>query len=452
MFKISIDNNYLYFNENYLLKYEKHIENSLNNLQQDTLAQIIEFDSEILQKIREKTNENTCFSQNKLNFNWNKQSVSCAIIVKNEEKYIKRAIKSIKDYCDEIIIVDTGSTDKTIDIIKKMGLPKLKLYEDMWRDDFSRARNYALERVTNDWVFFIDADEYLDKNSISPEEFKKLLISLNNFPEIHKIALCPQIEDTRNNDVVIGVKRIFKVDPDTRYYGLVHEEPRVENSEMNAIAISLLIKHDGYKKEVMKKKDKINRNFNLLKKMIKLESNNKRWTYFYLRDGFSMIEPEELIETLNLNIKVNVNKSLNKHNLQLDDYTFAFLDMLAQLYMASNQKELFLATIKCMDFIMPGNSNSVYYYNMYHISRIQKEYQNMLQDVLKYRSNNFDPEYGTINSNRSHIDFLLGILLFETGNYQNAFEYFDNSKETFNVPEILEYYEGVKKIVPKTKN
>ena len=86
--------------------------------------------------------------------------VSVSLIVKNEEKCLRKAVESVKD-ADEIIIVDTGSTDKTVEIAKEYG----KAYHQKWAQDFAKARNYSLSKCTKDWVLIIDADEEL-KSSI----------------------------------------------------------------------------------------------------------------------------------------------------------------------------------------------------------------------------------------------------------------------------------------------
>jgi glycosyltransferase involved in cell wall biosynthesis len=83
--------------------------------------------------------------------------ISFALIVKNEEKLLGECLESIKD-ADEIIICDTGSNDRTIEIAKQY---TEKIYHFKWCDDFSKARNYANSKCTGDWIFSIDADHTL---------------------------------------------------------------------------------------------------------------------------------------------------------------------------------------------------------------------------------------------------------------------------------------------------
>jgi glycosyltransferase involved in cell wall biosynthesis len=94
----------------------------------------------------------------------NKGLLSVAMIVKDEEHNIRRALESIKDVADEIIVVDTGSTDRTPEIVKEY---TDKLYFHEWQNDFSEARNYSLQFPTCEWVLIYDADEE------ASEEFRK---------------------------------------------------------------------------------------------------------------------------------------------------------------------------------------------------------------------------------------------------------------------------------------
>ena len=93
--------------------------------------------------------------------------LSQCMIVKNEEKNIERALSWGKDIMYEQIVVDTGSTDRTVEIAKGMGA---KVYHFEWIDDFAAAKNYAIEQAKGDWIAFLDADEYFP-----PEDAAKLM-------------------------------------------------------------------------------------------------------------------------------------------------------------------------------------------------------------------------------------------------------------------------------------
>lgn len=86
-------------------------------------------------------------------------NISLCMIVKNEEKHLPRCLESARPHVDEIVIVDTGSTDGTLEIAHRYGA---KIFSFSWTGDFSEARNYALALVERPWVLWLDADEELD--------------------------------------------------------------------------------------------------------------------------------------------------------------------------------------------------------------------------------------------------------------------------------------------------
>ena len=88
--------------------------------------------------------------------------ISCCMIVKNEEAVLARCLDSIKNIVDELIIVDTGSTDTTKKIANQY---TDKVYDYQWEDDFSKARNFAFDQATKDYLFWIDADDVIDESN-----------------------------------------------------------------------------------------------------------------------------------------------------------------------------------------------------------------------------------------------------------------------------------------------
>lgn len=89
-------------------------------------------------------------------------SISVCMIVKNEEANLDSAISSLEGIYDELIIVDTGSTDKTKEIAKRY---TDKIYDFEWVDDFSKARNFAFSKATMDYIYSADADEFIDDDN-----------------------------------------------------------------------------------------------------------------------------------------------------------------------------------------------------------------------------------------------------------------------------------------------
>ena len=102
--------------------------------------------------------------------------ISIAMIVKDEEKILENTLKALKDNeFNDIVIVDTGSTDKTKEIAKKY---TNKVYDYKWDNDFSRARNYSLTKTDNDLVLIVDADEVVE--NINKDELLSIIKSNKN--------------------------------------------------------------------------------------------------------------------------------------------------------------------------------------------------------------------------------------------------------------------------------
>ena len=122
-----------------------------------------------------------------------KLKISACYIVKNEEKKLPRSIESLKSAVNELIVVDTGSTDNTIEIAKSYGA---KVIESTWQDDFSAPRNIAIENATGDWIIFLDADEFF----AYPDKVRAAIEKLS-----HEVTiLIPRInidEDNENREI-----------------------------------------------------------------------------------------------------------------------------------------------------------------------------------------------------------------------------------------------------------
>ncbi|MFB5685249.1 glycosyltransferase family 2 protein, partial [Paenibacillus terreus] len=97
-------------------------------------------------------------------------SISLCMIVRNEEKYLPKCLSSVQRIVDEIIIVDTGSTDDTVAIAKSFGA---KVIQMPWQNSFADARNRGFDEATGDWILWLDADEEMDVNEA--EKLKGLL-------------------------------------------------------------------------------------------------------------------------------------------------------------------------------------------------------------------------------------------------------------------------------------
>ncbi len=183
------------------------------------------------------------------------------MIVRDEEKFLPQALASVEDYVDEIIICDTGSKDRTIEIARSYGATVI---ERVWRNDFSWARNESIAAATRRWIFFLDADEELTEDS------RPLLLGLKNVPA-HITALYTRIinrtDDYRGSgDVSHHVIRIFPNDDRIRFFGPIHEYPALDGTSVSveAVASSITLIHHGYVNTVVAERNKGQRNLDIL--------------------------------------------------------------------------------------------------------------------------------------------------------------------------------------------
>lgn len=144
--------------------------------------------------------------------------ISLALIARDEESVIARCLESAKSIADELIVVDTGSVDSTREIARNAGA---SVIDFPWVDDFSAARNTALEAATCRWILVLDADEYLPASSANA--IRTLLAetreSLRAFHLLNKSS-----SDEGRTGVVGKIVRLFPNRPDVRYEWPVHEQ------------------------------------------------------------------------------------------------------------------------------------------------------------------------------------------------------------------------------------
>ena len=102
--------------------------------------------------------------------------LSVCMIVKNEQEILERCLNCVKKFADEIIIVDTGSSDKTVSIAKQF---TDKVYHFDWCDDFAKARNFSFEKASLDYICWLDADDFIDEENIKTQILKQMFLCAN---------------------------------------------------------------------------------------------------------------------------------------------------------------------------------------------------------------------------------------------------------------------------------
>ncbi|MDD5558295.1 tetratricopeptide repeat protein [Candidatus Methylomirabilis sp.] len=171
-----------------------------------------------------------------------RSTLSLCMIVKNEEANLGRCLESVTGVADEIIVVDTGSTDRTVEIARQHGA---KIFSHQWSDDFAAARNVSLRSATSDWILVLDADEALAK------EDRGCLRALlrQDGPTAYLLNIVSPVNDRRSSHAVINAfPRLFRNRPEIRFEGRCHEQvtPSIARVGGTVSPSEIQVHHRGY--------------------------------------------------------------------------------------------------------------------------------------------------------------------------------------------------------------
>jgi len=235
-------------------------------------------------------------------------TLSLCMIVKNEEASLKNTLLSVYDIVDEIVIVDTGSTDDTIKIAKEF--KKAKIFETSWEDDFSKVRNLSLSKATSDWILVLDADETVSRKDIArlkelivPEKNVAFSFTTRNYLKLNVIpgaVSCTHEyaeEEPYSGWIPSDKIRLFPNLKDIRFEKVIHEivEPSIIKQNIEVLSTDIPIHHFGFQRDEEFQKEKGKMHLRLLKKQLELTPENAR-CYFDL--GFILFSQHNFAEAI----------------------------------------------------------------------------------------------------------------------------------------------------------
>lgn len=214
-------------------------------------------------------------------------NLSICMIAKNEEKNISKCLARIGSYGFEIIVVDTGSTDKTKEIA--LGYTN-QVFDFCWIDDFAAAKNYAVQKASNNYVMILDSDEYLEAFDVSllKESIRKHENQVGRIQRINTFLNYGGQEENRE-----WINRLF---PKNKYYyeGKIHEQlVQVNNKPYETYLTNVRILHDGYDLSREQKESKTKRNISLLKREL-LEQGKEPYLLYQLGKSYYMAKEFEI--------------------------------------------------------------------------------------------------------------------------------------------------------------
>ena len=259
-------------------------------------------------------------------------TISACMIVKNEEQLLPDCLESIRNWVNEIIVVDTGSTDSTVQIAESYGA---RIFHQAWEGDFSKHRNYSIEQATSDWIFIIDADEQMCSEDVPA------LLDVANRADVSIISInvynvYGQNEQTRT---FLPSVRLFRRELDLRYNGIVHNRLEFPAS-MSVTRVPVQLKHLGYDLSREKMEAKFLRTKALLEKQLEENPDN----FFALFNHAQLLRGEgtefpvknagEIIKTASRAVELTDPDNIEQRHIHL-----MCLDQIAWAYFYTGQHE-----------------------------------------------------------------------------------------------------------------
>ena len=337
------------------------------------------------------------------------------MIVKDEELFLRDCLKSVKDIVNQIVVVDTGSADLTIDIAKEYGA---EIYHFPWCGDFSAARNESLKYATGDWILWMDADERL-----SPESTENLLgiLKSEELPVVYKVNIHSIWWDNSTVQVSSAL-RIFNNKKGMYFSGRIHEQVICGASGENAERrdSNILIHHLGYGLDPKATKRKNRRNRELLEQMVK-ESPYSAYAHYTMAQHYSMTdEPETALNHYEKAYRLNqFDKSM----------TASLLSTMAESHVKLSNYEIAKRFCEMSIKMMPIQVGG--YYLLYEIANKQNNYKDAITWLKKLYEQNKELKLSKkristdILIDEDRILYTMGLLYLKSGNTDKAIYYYE---------------------------
>ncbi len=306
------------------------------------------------------------------------------MITKNEQKNLSNCLNSAKDIADEIIIVDTGSTDKTKEIAKEFNA---KVFDFKWADDFSAARNESLRHATKDWILVLDADEVLKKEDLAKinDAVENAQNDVAGFSLEQRSYITKFFEGSIKNDsdfeLVKGypfhiphfLVRLFKNKLGLYFKHRVHEliEDSIKEKNLKYKKIGVVLHHFGSLKDETLVSDKAEQYSKIILKQLEEEPQSTRYNYQAARMYLGKGDFASALKHFKNTAKINPN------------YKLVFSEI-AKIYLQMNDKNRAVEYFKKSvmhnpENPSPANNLAVVYMSMGKFEKAKK----LLEEQLK---------------------------------------------------------------------
>lgn len=272
------------------------------------------------------------------------------MMVKNEEEMLPRCLNSIKHLIDELIIVDTGSTDKTIEIAESFGA---KIYHHPWENNFSKHRNQSLRYATGDWIIQIDADEELNGYHFKKNDLKKLFGNARK--DLH-CFLIKMLDKNKKGETVSKTEmaRIFRNHVGVHFTGIVHNRPQY-SGKVGHIDIQFF--HYGYALSDDQMQAKYKRTSGLLFKRIEMDPQDYDAYFFLYQVHSEMQEKQKAVEYAEQCLGLIKEKKIDPTQ---SSFYYSLYHGLASIHLKSGQYDLAQSFIRKGLEVLPDEPDLYY--------------------------------------------------------------------------------------------
>ncbi len=343
-----------------------------------------------------------------------KPTISVCMIVKNEEEMLPRLLTSIRGLADEVIVVDTGSTDRTVDIAESFAA---RIHYFPWCNDFSAARNESLRHATKEYILWLDADD-----EVGPQEHIKILRAIKS----HRNAgLFLKLKNIQERDVSESLQlRIFPNHRGITFEGRVHEQAlySLMRAGIPTFPCDAVVVHHGYKDagfvlEILR------RNREILELEIQDKPDSIHTLFFLAKTLKGLGEIEKSLACLDRIVDLY---RKNPDPNALDIIKLAWTERATLLYMVGREDEA-LSNLKEGDALFPGYPPLVFALGELYYRR--KEYGYALKTLLLLKDETFENEINPLNiqETRKCLRTYLGVSALFEGECDLAAEFFKTS-------------------------
>ena len=306
--------------------------------------------------------------------------INLVMIVKNEERCLKRCLEAAVPFVDHIIIADSGSTDKTLEIAESFGA---KIYGFPWEDDFAKARNFALGHSERDWNadinLVLDADEYLVQDEKSnPRALREFVDQMYDKQGMRWLGNIRREDSYPNGDEIDrSITEIARLLPaEMRYQGSIHEQV---NAKVIHKLSPLYALHDGYMQ-----KGKGERNFRYLEEALKKDPNYPYYNYQMAITLRNLNKKEESLPYFRTFWRYSGKKEIR----QAPYWTDGIMRYLYTLYDIDTERSLEEAhdIMSKVQYDFTRNPDFYFYSGLFYMKLVLKnteKYQNLLPYIEK---------------------------------------------------------------------